>query len=94
MNHIPPELHTFTSPPPVQRVSHKHSNHPHKDPHASPAESSPCLPPLVHHETVSFSTREYSNLIIIPNQTDSDSGTKELSPPAPTPDHHHPECQS
>ncbi|KAB0372286.1 hypothetical protein FD755_016078 [Muntiacus reevesi] len=51
-NHIPPELCTNMSPPPVQCVSHKLSNQPHEDLHAPPAELAPPSPPLVHQEIV------------------------------------------
>lgn len=49
---------------------------------------------MLHQEVVSISTRENSNLVITPIQGDSNSGAKELSPPAPAPAHQHPEYQS
>lgn len=52
VSHFPSELYTIMSPPPVQRVSHKHSHQPHEDLHGPLAKLSPPPPPLIHHETV------------------------------------------
>ncbi|KAK9399379.1 E3 ubiquitin-protein ligase Hakai [Crotalus adamanteus] len=82
-------------PPLEPHVSHEHYNQPHEDIRASPAEMSMAPPPPrpVNQDTFRISTRKHSNLITVPIQDDSSSGTREPPPPGPGPAHHHPEYQ-